>query len=116
MPRGGTRAILSPGMNELVEKLRAQALLWSGRKAIVGALEHPPNLHAYNAWIAVRGWALGLDARSAITIVCLVDNKIVHRATPDRARPDISELFPALPAAARCGFETRLTISVLPWH
>jgi SAM-dependent methyltransferase len=103
-------------MTELVEKLRAKALLWSGRNAIVGSLEHPPNLHAYNAWIDVRGWALGLDGASAITIECLIDGKLVHRATPDTPRADIAALFPAFPAAARCGFETRLTINVLPWQ
>src|SRR5262245_48160333 len=103
-------------MNELVEKLRARALLWSGRNAIVGALEHPPNLHAYNAWIDVRGWALGLDATSAISIVCLIDGKLVQRAATDWPRSDIAALFPTLPTAARCGFETRLTISVLPWQ
>jgi SAM-dependent methyltransferase len=103
-------------MNELIQKLRARALLWSGRNAIVGALEHPPNLHAYNAWIDVRGWALGLDATSAIHIVCLIDGKLVQRAATDKPRSDIAALFPALPDAACCGFETRLTISVLPWQ
>jgi ubiquinone/menaquinone biosynthesis C-methylase UbiE len=103
-------------MTELVEKLRAKALLWSGRNAIIGSLEHPPNLHAYNAWIDVRGWALSLDGTSAIAIECLIDDKVVHRTAPDTPRPDIAPLFPGFPAAARCGFETRLTISVLPWQ
>jgi ubiquinone/menaquinone biosynthesis C-methylase UbiE len=103
-------------MNELVEKVRAKALLWSGRNAIVGALEHPPDPHAYTAWIDVRGWALSLDAASPVTIVCLIDDRIVHRAAPDAARADIAALFPAFSASARCGFETRLKIDVLPWQ
>src|SRR6266542_1153451 len=105
-------------MNELVEKVRAKALLWSGRNAIVGTLEHPhpPDPHAYTAWIDVRGWALGLDATSPLTILCLIDDKVVHRVTPDVPRADIAALFPAFPAGARCGFEMRLALDVLPWQ
>jgi ubiquinone/menaquinone biosynthesis C-methylase UbiE len=105
-------------MNELVEKVRAKALLWSGRNAIVGSLEqpHPPGPHAYGGWIDVRGWALSLDGASAITILCLLDDKVVDRVTPQTPRPDIAALFPAVPAAAQCGFETRLSLDVLPWH
>jgi SAM-dependent methyltransferase len=103
-------------MIELAEKLRAKALLWSGRNAIIGSLEQPTDLHAYNAWIDVRGWALSLDGASAITIECLIDDKVVHRTTPDTPRPDIGALFPGLRAAMHCGFETRLTLSVLPWQ
>jgi ubiquinone/menaquinone biosynthesis C-methylase UbiE len=103
-------------MTELVDKLRAKALLWSGRNAIIGSLEHPTTPHAYNAWIDVRGWALSLDGSSALSIECLIEDTVVHRTTPDIARPDIAALFPGMPAAARCGFETRLTISVLPWQ
>jgi SAM-dependent methyltransferase len=103
-------------MNELVEKIRAKALLWSGRNPIVGALEQPTDLHSYNAWIEVKGWAVSLDAASPITILYLIDDKVVHRTSPDAPRPDIASRLPAFPAAARCGFETRLTLSVLPWQ
>jgi ubiquinone/menaquinone biosynthesis C-methylase UbiE len=105
-------------MNELVEKVRAKALLWSGRNAIVGTLEqpHPPDPHAYTGWIDVRGWALGLDGTSPLTILCLIDDKVVQRVTPDFPRADIAALFPAFPAAARCGFEMRLALDVLPWQ
>jgi hypothetical protein len=91
-------------MTELVEKLRAKALLWSGRNAIIGSLELPPSPHAYNAWIDLKGWALSLDGTSTISIDVLVDDKIVGHATPDQPRADIGALFPGLPAAARCGF------------
>ncbi len=103
-------------MNELVEKVRAKALLWSGRNAIVGALEHPTDPHAYTAWIDVRGWALSLDATSPVTVVCLINDREVHRMTPDVAREDIAALFPAFPASARCGFDARVKIDVLPWQ
>lgn len=103
-------------MTELVEKLRAKALLWSGRNAIIGSLELPTGPHAYNAWIDVKGWALSLDGTSPLSIECLIDDAVVARLTPDAARTDIAALFPGFAAAAHCGFETRLTIQVLPWQ
>jgi SAM-dependent methyltransferase len=103
-------------MSELIEKIRAKALLWSGRNPIIGALEHPTDLHAYNAWVDVRGWAVSLDGASAITILCLVDDQIVHRATPNAPRADIAARLPAFSAAPHSGFDTRLALDVLPWQ
>jgi SAM-dependent methyltransferase len=103
-------------MSELVQKVWAKALLWSGRNAIIGAIEHPPEDHPYSAWIDVRGWALGLDAESALTVEFLIGDRTVHHVAPTALRPDVGARFPGIPGSERCGFVTRLTTAVLPWQ
>lgn len=103
-------------MSEVVQKVWAKALLWSGRNAIIGAIEHPPENHPYAAWIDVRGWAIGLDAESALTIEFLIGDTPVHRVAPTVPRPDVGARFPGVRGGDRCGFDTRLTTAVLPWQ
>jgi ubiquinone/menaquinone biosynthesis C-methylase UbiE len=103
-------------MSELVQKVWAKTLLWSGRNAIVGAVEHPTDDHAYAAWIDVRGWALSLDAQSPVTVDLLVGDRVVQRVTPSVPRPEIGALFPETAGSGTCGFDARLTIAVLPWQ
>jgi SAM-dependent methyltransferase len=103
-------------MSELAQKVWAKTLLWTGRNAIIGAVEHPSDDHSYSAWIDVRGWAIGLDARSPLTVEFLVGDRLVHTVTPNVARPDVGARFPGVPGADRCGFDARLTTSVLPWQ
>jgi SAM-dependent methyltransferase len=103
-------------MSELAQKVWAKTLLWTGRNAIIGGIEHPSDDHPYSAWVDVRGWAIGLDAQSALTVELLVGDTVVHRVTPNAPRPDVGTRFPSVPGADRCGFETRLTTAVLPWQ
>ena len=103
-------------MSELAQKVWAKTLLWTGRNAIIGAIEHPSDDHPYSAWIDVRGWAIGLDARSALTVEFLVGDTLVHTVTPNAPRPDVGARFPGVAGADRCGFDARLTTAVLPWQ
>jgi SAM-dependent methyltransferase len=103
-------------MSELAQKVWAKTLLWTGRNAIIGAIEHPSDDHSYSAWIDVRGWAIGLDAQSALTVEFLIGDTLVHSVTPNVTRPEVAARFPGVAGAARCGFETRLTTAVLPWQ
>jgi hypothetical protein len=103
-------------MSELAQKVWAKTLLWTGRNAIIGAIEHPSDDHPYSAWIDVRGWAIGLDAQSALTVEFLVDEKLVHSVTPNQPRPDVGARLAGVTGADRCGFEARLTTEVLPWQ
>lgn len=103
-------------MSELAQKVWAKTLLWTGRNAIIGAIEHPSDDHSYSGWIDVRGWAIGLDAQSALTVDILVGDKLVQSVTPTLPRPDVGSRFPGVAGAERCGFDTRLTTAVLPWQ
>jgi SAM-dependent methyltransferase len=103
-------------MSEIVQKVWAKALLWSGRNAIIGAIEHPPDDHPYAAWIDARGWAIGLDAESDLTIEFLIDDRRVHHVGTGLPRPDVAARFPGVRGADRCGWAARLTTEVLPWQ
>jgi ubiquinone/menaquinone biosynthesis C-methylase UbiE len=103
-------------MSEIAQKVWAKTLLWTGRNAIIGAIEHPSDDHPYSAWIDVRGWAIGLDAQSALTVEFLIGGKLVHSVTPHAPRPDVGARFPGVAGADRCGFDARLTTAVLPWQ
>ena len=117
VPRSpSTTDIIFGWMSELAQKVWAKTLLWTGRNAIIGGIEHPSDDHPYSAWVDVRGWAIGLDARSALTVELLVGDTLAHRVTPNAPRPDVGARFPGVPGADRCGFETRLTTAVLPWQ
>ena len=103
-------------MSELAQKVWAKTLLWTGRNAIIGGIEHPSDDHPYSAWVDVRGWAIGLDAQSALTVEFLVGDNLVHSVTPNEPRPDVGARFAGVPGADRCGFDARLTTAVLPWQ
>jgi len=103
-------------MSELSQKIWAKTLLWAGRNPIIGAIEHPPDGHQYSAWIDLRGWALGLDARSPVTVEVLVGDKSVCRVSPSSARQDVGARLPGIAGSERCGFDVRLTTDVLPWR
>ena len=94
-------------MSEIAQKVWAKTLLWTGRNAIIGAIEHPSDDHPYSAWIDVRGWAIGLDAQSALTVEFLIGGKLVHSVTPNAPR------VAAASAGALFG-ASRRSISVLP--
>jgi SAM-dependent methyltransferase len=87
-----------------------------GRNAIVGAVEQPTDGHAYSAWIDVRGWALGLDGQSTLSIDVMIGDQLVQTITPSVSRPDIGASFPDVAGSDVCGFDVRLTIATLPWQ
>ena len=103
-------------MHELLQKVRAKALLAAGRNVIVGGVEHPPTSLSYVAWVDVRGWALGLDGQSQVTVHVAIDGRDVQRVTPALPRADVAQAFPDVRGSEQCGFEVRLGTDVLPWQ
>lgn len=103
-------------MRNLLDRLAAKALLGVGRNVVLGGVEALGPTHAYTAYVDVRGWALGLDGVSQIEVQFLLDERLVGSVSPALERPDVQQRFPRVAGSGRCGFETRLTMDVLPWE
>jgi hypothetical protein len=66
--------------------------------------EHP------HRGLALAGWALA-EEKPALGVELLHRGHVVARAPADLPRPDIAELYPALPHAGSCGFKLNLDLA-----
>ncbi len=77
---------------------------YRGRHEIDGRLERPQRRQFYSRWVDVRGWALATRDEPLIVRVA-VNGRVLQELPVTAERPELVQLYPDRPAAARCGFE-----------